>query len=239
MLWHETADPAVVVMLTQTWEAGRDKCFQYFPETLENDTLAINDEDEFGDGFKATVQLLEITDDETSGTVIRKLLLTVGEESKIVWHFLFAAWPDFSTPEGEHRTALLELIKISARTNTNPDSPRVIHCSAGVGRSGTFIALDYLLQELEESSDRMGSDFSEDIVFDTVNKLREQRMTMVQSDAQLQFIYDVLRERWLRMEEGEVPDMVDHVSHELSSSSTDEHPTRPDFITDRGPESTT
>lgn len=74
--------------------------------------------------------------------------------------------------------------------------PRLVHCSAGVGRTGTFIALDYLLQELEEGKfdDLNGT---EDPVFDCVKRLREQRMFMVYKPGQYAFLYRVLRERWL------------------------------------------
>ncbi|KAG0649012.1 Leukocyte common antigen [Hyphodiscus hymeniophilus] len=73
--------------------------------------------------------------------------------------------------------------------------PRVVHCSAGVGRTGTFIALDYLLQELDEGKfdDMVGK--MDDPVFECVKKLREQRMFMVYKPAQYAFIYQVLKER--------------------------------------------
>ncbi|KAI9779593.1 MAG: hypothetical protein M1839_007258 [Geoglossum umbratile] len=199
MIWHETGNPAVVVMLTQTWEAGRDKCFQYFPEDLTaSDELTINDEDEFGDGFKATVKLLSLSEDEGSRSTVRKMALTVNGEEKIVWHLLFSAWPDFCVPEGENQAALLQLVKLSEKYNTETDKPRIVHCSAGVGRSGTFIALDHLLQELEDGAiEETNRAPNLDPIFETVNKLREQRMTMVQGDSQLAFIYQVLREKWL------------------------------------------
>jgi protein-tyrosine phosphatase len=208
MIWHETADPAVIVMLTQMSEAGRDKCFAYFPLWPADGTLTVQDDGEFGDGFAATVQLLHVEEHALAKSTIRLLRLTVGDASKTVWHLLFEAWPDFSVPEGDDCAALLELLKLAARAvSTAPDSPPVIHCSAGVGRSGTFIALDYLLGELEDGAlddfgadDKPGDDGNEigsDLVFETVNSLREQRMTMVQSDAQLSFIYGVLKQKWL------------------------------------------
>jgi protein-tyrosine phosphatase len=200
MIWHETANPAVIVMLTQTWEAGRDKCFQYFPEDIQtNDVLTIDDDNEFGDGFKATIKLLSLSQDAASRSTIRKMALSVDGEQKIIWHLLFSGWPDFCVPEGENQSALLQLIKLSEDYNAVAGGPRIIHCSAGVGRSGTFIALNHLLQELDDGSieDVISKNPQFDPVFDTVNKLREQRMTMVQSDSQLVFIYQVLREKWL------------------------------------------
>lgn len=195
MLWHETAEVAVIVMLTRFWEAGREKCFQYFPVDLMDDTLIVNETDEFGDGFKAEIRLLEVTTDEGERITTRKLLMTVDDQSKTVWHISFSGWPDFGVPEGDDRLALFELLKLSAEKNTVSDNPRMIHCSAGVGRSGTFIALDHLLGELDSGAIAAAKD-DEDMIFDTVNKLREQRMTMVQSEAQYQFLYEVLRDRF-------------------------------------------
>ncbi|KAI9822491.1 MAG: hypothetical protein M1827_000210 [Pycnora praestabilis] len=208
MIWNETNDVAVVVMLTQTIEAGREKCFQYFPVDSNSDPMTINGEDEFGDGFEASLKLLEVSFQAASRTTVRKLLLSVGKESKTVWHLLFSGWPDFSIPEGEDREALLELIKLSAEKNTVSDNPRIIHCSAGVGRSGTFISFDLLLAELAEGAMATVADDT-DPVFDTVNNLREQRMTMVQSDAQFNFIYQVLKEQWIRRNTSITPKAVE------------------------------
>lgn len=70
-----------------------------------------------------------------------------------------------------------------------------MHCSAGVGRSGTFIALDWLLQELEEGSLDDVPDTADPVV-GVVAALRQQRTMMVQGDPQFAFIYDTLRDRW-------------------------------------------
>lgn len=71
-----------------------------------------------------------------------------------------------------------------------------MHCSAGVGRSGTYITLDYLLKEIESGS--IKADEAEDPVYETVNTLREQRMYMVQSEPQYHFIYDVLKGKFAK-----------------------------------------
>ncbi|KAF2427655.1 phosphatases II [Tothia fuscella] len=216
MIWHETTSPAVIVMLTQTHESGKEKCFQYFPHSMDSPVQIINENDEFGDGFTATLTLKSIEEDTSTRSTIRELELKNAEgETKVVWHLLFGGWPDFLIPEGEDRAALIKLVALSSSKNA-ADSPRIVHCSAGVGRSGTFIALDYLLHELEEGNlDEVSKD--EDPISDAVDELRKQRMMMVQGEQQYWFLYDVLRdlwvERWLRLKgqkdgEGNVEDFV-------------------------------
>lgn len=206
MVFHESKEEAVVVMLTQTVEAGREKCAQYFPLDQEKPTIDlqieeedpfINDEarDKVKESMSGRVTLLESHWDESCRSQVRKLELTIGSESKIVWHFLFGGWADYSKPEGEDRQALLELLKASESKSTSPDNPRVVHCSAGVGRTGTFIALDYLLKELDSGALLEISDPQVDPVFDTVDHMREQRMMMVYNEMQLLFIYEVIREQ--------------------------------------------
>lgn len=203
MVFHESKEVGVIVMLTQTFEAGREKCAQYFPLDSEQDSMIltaeesdpfVTEESEDGSGVIGKVTLLESTFDAKARSETRKLELTIGSESKIIWHFLFAGWADYSKPEGNDREALLELIRLSA-SKSGPNNPRVVHCSAGVGRTGTFIALDHLLEELESGQLLQVSDAESDPVFETVNQMREQRMMMVYNEMQMQFIYEVLREQ--------------------------------------------
>jgi protein-tyrosine phosphatase len=198
MVWNETAEPAVIVMLTQTHESGREKCFPYYPRTPTRPDLKLNSEDEYEDGFMHNLKLVSLEDHVESRAQLRELEMTSEDDSetKKVSHLLFGGWPDFSVPEGADRAALLNLINLS-RTKTNGDltNPRIVHCSAGVGRSGTFIALDWLLQELTEGSLDSVPDGTDPVV-SIVEALREQRMMMVQGEAQLAFIYDVVRQRW-------------------------------------------
>ncbi|KAI9680841.1 MAG: hypothetical protein M1817_004281 [Caeruleum heppii] len=234
MIWHETADPAVIVMLTQTLESGRDKCFQYFPLDMDDPTISVSDDGDSEPTFEADVTLLECAYDPITCSTIRKLRLTVGEKSKTVWHFLFAGWPDFGVPEETQRTALLQLISLSAEKAGAPTNPRVVHCSAGVGRSGTFIALDQLLREMDEGAfdDLPEEDGDEqDVIFETVNRLREQRMLMVQSEGQLQFLYQVLKDRWLERqaggEAGDVPRQEPAEPSEMEIELDDVNPGSP------------
>jgi protein-tyrosine phosphatase len=225
MITSELKSPAVIVMLTQTHEAGREKCFQYYPLCASESPLIIPPDEVFQDGFQGAVELESVEFDERTRSEIRRMRLTTvthenpqGAEMEIQ-HLLFSGWPDFLVPEGDDREALVELIRLSASitgvtssldmpisTNgsamfttdllsTDQDNPRIVHCSAGVGRSGTFIALDYLLSLLHAGQLDHIPDES-DPINETVDLLRQQRMMMVQVEQQYCFLYDVLREQF-------------------------------------------
>lgn len=198
MVWHECQSPAVIVMLTKTHESGREKCYPYYPRSPSTPDLKVNAHDEFEDGLTHDLKLVSLLEDEDARAQIREIEMTSedGSETKKIWHLLFGGWPDFLVPEGADRDALVRLIELSREKNAaSATNPRIVHCSAGVGRSGSFIALDWLLQELEEGSLDEIED-SEDPVLAIVDNLRKQRMMMVQGEAQFGFLYDVVRERW-------------------------------------------
>ncbi|OJD38135.1 protein-tyrosine phosphatase [Diplodia corticola] len=198
MIWHECASPAVIVMLTQPYEGGREKCYQYYPDSMESPPIIVNEHDEFGDEVVFEITLLSVHEDDRSRSTVRELEIKdrASGETKKVWHFLWPVWPDFGVPEGPYKHLLANLIPLSEEKNTDESSPRIVHCSAGVGRSGTFIALDHLLTELNAGALDDVPD-GKDPVEETVEALRAQRMMMVQQDSQFALIYKTLREKWV------------------------------------------
>lgn len=363
MVVEQLESPGVIVMLTETHEGHQEKCFPYFPRSRDDPPLEINERDEFGDGFRATVRCEGLEETPAGDAIeLRKLVIRVHSRPKptstsqppsppstsasastsasqislnplsasiappptalnpapssqqstattsttepydlVVYHFLYKKWPDFGVPSLADLDSFFTLMRLSREKNARPSNPRIVHCSAGVGRSGTFIALEHLMRELdagvlegwderavlgggvgfplplgeageggvegvvegggeeeeeeeenthdavaegvvgreaETETDRgrkgarsrggsrsgslqnksgsaaaavggSGSRSStpsvlrlqegqgEDLVFETVNQLREQRRTMVQAEGQYFFIYDVLRKLWL------------------------------------------
>ena len=209
MIWHELAtpydsSPAVIIMLSPTHapmpdDPGRmvEKCFPYYPLDETSPPIRINEEDELGD-FKATVRFVS-REPGVEGTPIevRKLIMTVDgeDDEKPIWHYLYPNWPDFGALEEENVASILALMEISRQANGKGENPRVVHCSAGVGRTGTFVALEFLIGELQGGAWE-GWDDEVDPVYETVNQLRMQRKTMVQAYEQYAFLYEVLRKIW-------------------------------------------
>ncbi|KAK6349888.1 hypothetical protein TWF696_006148 [Orbilia brochopaga] len=228
MALEQLADNGVIVMLTRTFEMGREKCFEYFPLDMDTPTRRFDrSSPDIVDPFKFEVTLLECTYDEEARTEVRKIEIKVLEgthtaalpadaeaddthhtfapelkpgDTKIIHHLLFKGWPDWNVPEGSDSDALLKLVELANRKNeaataASPNgtpSPLIVHCSAGVGRSGTFIALDHLLTEIERGT--YDADPG-DPIYELVDRLREQRMYMVQSESQYEYLYRIVREK--------------------------------------------
>lgn len=204
MVWDETESPTVIIMLTRTHETGREKCVPYYP--VGNDSeLQINGDDEFGDGVKHILRLTYAYKSEGIQSDIREMMMAadipVGKavtnvvriEAAEIRHYQFYGWLDFAVPEGESRQALIDLVLLCQ--NQHGTNLQIVHCSAGVGRTGTFIALSWLLRELREGAlDHVPED--KDPIFEVVDKLRQQRMMMVQGEAQYTLLYEILREQW-------------------------------------------
>uniref|UniRef100_A0A8B9E1W0 Receptor-type tyrosine-protein phosphatase eta n=1 Tax=Anser cygnoides TaxID=8845 RepID=A0A8B9E1W0_ANSCY len=171
MIWEKNIYS--IVMLTKCVEQARTKCEQYWPDKQSKT---------YGD--VAVTMVLETVLPEWT---IRDF--NVENESRMVRQFHFTSWPDHGVPE---TTDLLINFRhhVHEYSSQNPiDSPVLVHCSAGVGRTGTFIAIDRLIQqiEIENTVDVYG------VVYD----LRMHRPLMVQTEDQYVFlnqcVMDIIR----------------------------------------------
>jgi protein-tyrosine phosphatase len=214
MIWHEIAtpynsSPAIILMLSPTHAQSHDdpsksfeKCYPYYPLDENSPPIVINSSDQLGKGFKAILRFAS-REPSIPGTAIevRKFIMSVDgeEDEKPIWHYLYPNWPDFGALDSENVDSILALMELSRKQNGKGDNPRVVHCSAGVGRTGTFVALEFLSGELQggawEGWDLSGP-ADRDPIYETVNQLRMQRKTMVQSFEQYVFLYEVLRKMW-------------------------------------------
>ncbi|CAB3408293.1 unnamed protein product [Caenorhabditis bovis] len=156
-----------IVMLCETVEDNKQKCFQYWPDKV-GQTLT------FGD-FTITNKTEEDKDEH-----IIKTLLSVkgGEKELLVKHLHTKTWPDKSVPNSS--MSLLRLLYI-VRTATGPV---VVHCSAGIGRTGTFVATEACLQTLMDEKDL-------DLIA-CIKALRNSRLSSVQVDVQYMTLVQIL-----------------------------------------------
>lgn len=171
-------------MLTGIEEQGRIKCAQYWNDN-EPLKLVAEEEQNFINNFEVTTDYRR----EYSDYVIRKFSLRntkiPDEECHEVYHFHFVAWRDFLAPD--QPSWLLRFIK-RVNEHYSPDrGPILVHCSAGVGRTGTFLAIDMLINQIDNGAQEIN-------VFDCVSKLRHQRNFLVQSLRQYIFVYRAIME---------------------------------------------
>uniref|UniRef100_A0A8B9K3T0 protein-tyrosine-phosphatase n=1 Tax=Astyanax mexicanus TaxID=7994 RepID=A0A8B9K3T0_ASTMX len=163
-----------IVMLTELQEREQDKCFQYWPT---EDSVKYGD---YSVEIKADTQC-----DETFS--LRDLVLThqPEKETRLVRHFHFHGWPEIGIPaEGKGMIDIIAAVQKQQQQSGN--HPIVVHCSAGAGRTGTFIALSNILERVK----------AEGLldVFQTVKSLRMQRPHMVQTVEQYDFCYRVVQD---------------------------------------------
>ncbi|KAK4321179.1 hypothetical protein Pmani_008007 [Petrolisthes manimaculis] len=135
MCWESNS--RAIVMLTRCIEKGLTKCDHYWPY----DTQPVY----YGD-----IQVTILNESQFPDWNISEFRVCKGYESRVVRHFHFNTWPDFGVPNPPQ--TLVRFVR-SFRERLYPDQkPIVVHCSAGVGRSGTFIALDRILFSIRTSN---------------------------------------------------------------------------------------
>lgn len=167
MCWESNS--RAIVMLTRTFEKGREKCDHYWP----HDTVPVY----YGD-IKVTL----LNDSHYPDWVITEFMMTRGDTQRIIRHFHFTTWPDFGVPNPPQ--TLARFVR-AFRERVGPDQrPIVVHCSAGVGRSGTFITLDRILQQIQVS------EYVD--IFGIVWAMRKERVWMVQTEQQYICIHQCL-----------------------------------------------
>ncbi|XP_064213194.1 tyrosine-protein phosphatase Lar isoform X6 [Tribolium castaneum] len=164
---------ATIVMMTKLEERTRIKCDQYWPtrgsETYGNMNITITDVQELATYCIRTFQITK------QGGL---------NERREVKQLQFTAWPDHGVPD--HPAPFLQFLRRVSSLNPLDAGPVVVHCSAGVGRTGCFIVIDSMLE-------RMRHEKTVDI-YGHVTCLRAQRNYMVQTEDQYIFIHDALLE---------------------------------------------
>eukprot|EP00073_Rattus_norvegicus_P041155 XP_008770302.1 PREDICTED: tyrosine-protein phosphatase non-receptor type 2 isoform X1 [Rattus norvegicus] len=204
MVWQQKT--RAVVMLNRTVEKESVKCAQYWP-TDDREMV-----------FKETgfsVKLL--SEDVKSYYTVHLLQLENinSGETRTISHFHYTTWPDFGVPESP-ASFLNFLFKVRESGSLNPDhGPAVIHCSAGIGRSGTFSLVDTCLVLMEK-----GEDVN---VKQILLSMRKYRMGLIQTPDQLRFSYMAIIEgakytkgdsniqkRWKELSKEDLSPVCDH-----------------------------
>ncbi|XP_038124665.1 phosphatidylinositol phosphatase PTPRQ [Cyprinodon tularosa] len=164
MIWE--TGTRTVAMLTQCYEKGRIRCHKYWPE--DNKPMTV-----FSD-----ILISKVSEEVLPDWTVRTLKVEKHGHYILVKHFNYTSWPEHGVPES--CSTLIKFVK-AVRAHRHDNSTIVVHCSAGVGRTGVFIALDHLIQHIRDH------DFVD--IYGLVAELRSERMCMVQNLAQYIFLH--------------------------------------------------
>uniref|UniRef100_A0A6I8SC39 Tyrosine-protein phosphatase n=1 Tax=Xenopus tropicalis TaxID=8364 RepID=A0A6I8SC39_XENTR len=169
MTWEQGS--AMVVMLTTQVERGRVKCHQYWPETTGSS--------EFG-----KFQISCHSEKGNPAYVFREMTLTNLEsnESRPLTQIQYTAWPDHGVPDDS--SDFLDFVSLVRQRRSHHDEPVVVHCSAGIGRTGVLITMETAMCLMECAQ----------AVYplDIVRTMRDQRAMMIQTPSQYRFVCEAI-----------------------------------------------
>ncbi|XP_021367515.1 tyrosine-protein phosphatase 99A-like isoform X2 [Mizuhopecten yessoensis] len=195
MVWEQNS--VVIVMITKLVERGKRKCDQYWPD----------------DGVEhyGPIQVKHLNTFSRAHYTVRMFSLKNTKLKKqyserIVYHFHYTEWPDHGVPD--FTLPVLKFVQKSAYINPPGAGPIVVHCSAGVGRTGTYILIDSMIEEMKDKGTINVAGF--------LLHIRRQRKFLVQTEEQYMLIHDAIAEYILsddtEIKHGDLKGYIDKIS---------------------------
>ncbi|CAK8684510.1 unnamed protein product [Clavelina lepadiformis] len=189
MVWEQ--DSRNIIMVTQTVERGKIKCDHYWP--FDNEPIVVGD-----------LSLQMTSESILPEWTIREFKLSQGADSRRIRQFHYTVWPDHGVPDSaETLVHFIRYVRRMIDREAKHTGSTVVHCSAGVGRTGTFITMDRLLQHMQEN------DYVD--IFGIVHQMRRHRVFMVQTESQYVFIHQMVQDVINRVYEEDAVDTQEPV----------------------------
>jgi len=197
---------STIIMTTKFVENRRDKCFEYFP-TIEKATKKFSGNDLVNHKNTIEVKCVRKPSLYSSYNVSELEVIETrpnknGEKevrTLHVNHCWYTAWPDHGAPETS--SEMIQFIQhvrsidqktVQSRNKKSiekHDYPVLIHCSAGIGRTGTYMVIDQIMHLVDLCKSGKGKELDKDVVFNTCLEIRKQRCMAIQTDKQYRFCY--------------------------------------------------
>jgi protein tyrosine phosphatase len=188
MLWETNS--SALVMLTRLIELGRIKAHEYLPR--------VGDEPKkYGD---IEVEVISEENGPNESYIKRKFTLKKGGDKHELAQYHFLAWPDHGTPT-ETETLLTMILDADSNlpSELSHERPTVVHCSAGVGRTGTYVIINSILEQITNSMKRDPTTPPTINLMKTLTELRTMRTSMVNHPDQYEFCYRTLLDHVKRL----------------------------------------
>ena len=182
MLWQENS--RTIVMITKEVERGKVKCVRYWPELGE----------ELESGFFGEIVVKNVMEELDDNFIRREFEISKKntQEKRRILHFQLLFWDDYECPVNSVQCYMDEINRksedIQNDVSDSPIGPMIVHCSAGIGRTGTYIVIDILIGVIKHHGLNWPIDVAK-----AVRMVREQRSQMVQNENQYNFIYEAVR----------------------------------------------
>ncbi|XP_041505170.1 tyrosine-protein phosphatase non-receptor type 4 isoform X3 [Microtus oregoni] len=169
MTWEQGS--SMVVMLTTQVERGRVKCHQYWPEPP-------------GSSSYGCYQVTCHSEEGNSAYIFRKMTLFNQEknESRQLTQIQYTAWPDHGVPDDS--SDFLDFVCHVRNKRAGKEEPIVVHCSAGIGRTGVLITMETAMCLIECNQPIYP--------LDIVRTMRDQRAMMIQTPSQYRFVCEAI-----------------------------------------------
>lgn len=170
MVWQNNSE--LIVMVCKLYEKNRQKCYKYWPHNKQSKK------------FKKDLEVVHTNSSKIGEIIVRTFTISKNQEIRTVYHIQLSSWPDFGVPDPDTFLSFVNVYRNHLK-KTKLNGYVIVHCSAGVGRTGTFLAIDLAMNQMIKTGKVCD-------VKKIVYYIRTKRGKMIQTKEQYSFVYKVL-----------------------------------------------
>lgn len=208
---------SIIVMITNIVEDGKNKCALYWSE-----------EDATTDKYNIYQGTITVTlaNKVTEKSYVKRVFEVVKQQRKgrndetqtrTFYHYQYKEWKDKKVPSVSQTNDVLQFVEdIDKQWRiSNYAGPLIVHCSAGIGRTGTFIVIDVIINQILHKGPETEID-----IYKTILSLRQQRSGCVQTNLQYKFVYVAVK-RYIEQRKNAPPSVADKSENQIYENVAD------------------